>query len=120
MKVEQRQSGRTQQRLKVKFADEDEFITAFTVDLGVGGLFLKTNHILNVGDTLYLEFNLPDTEDSVEAEAQVRWVRLRGGDDDGMGVKFISLRQDDFKKIAAYLDNLGILPGKNMGPPSSP
>lgn len=114
MKIEQRQSVRTRKKFQVVFASEHEFVTAFTIDLGVGGLFLKTDQILDVGEKVYLEFNLPETQDLVEAEAEVRWIRMKGGKDDGMGVKFTALSQDDFSKIATYLDALGMLPGKSQ------
>jgi len=109
---ERRKIARTQVRLQVFFATRDEFVAAFTVDLGVGGLFIATEQLLAAGERLYLQFNLPGTDRLIEAEAEVRWTKT-DGQTPGMGVRFLAMQQADFIELAAYMVGiLGTLAGR--------
>ncbi|MEW6218862.1 MAG: TIGR02266 family protein [Thermodesulfobacteriota bacterium] len=113
MEIERRDTGRANVKLKVTFGSDTEFRSAFTADIGVGGLFLHTDRLLARGEHLYVEFNLPDSGEMVEAEAEVRWLRQNGTPEDGMGVKFLAMSQAHFAKVAGYLKKVHMLPKRS-------
>lgn len=110
MHEERRQFRRAEQIVNVRFGTKDEFITAVSRNIGDGGLFLITTQFLDVGQCFLLEFNLPDSDYCIAAEAEVRWIRKRGDSFDGMGLSFSKMSRGNFLKIVTYLDSLGLPP----------
>ncbi|MBK7861500.1 MAG: PilZ domain-containing protein [Archangiaceae bacterium] len=74
-------------------------------DLSVGGTFLKADLLLEQGERLSLQFQVPGVPRVVRAEGRVRWVRrfpaeLEPG---GMGVEFESIAEEDRSMLTRYL-----------------
>ncbi len=74
-------------------------------DISVGGAFLKSEVLLEQGDELSLEFDLPPGGRAVRARASVAWVRRfpKPGEDAGMGVKFLDLSEADRFAMQTWL-----------------
>ena len=85
-------------------------LSDFSVDLSTGGLYLKTDIPLGIGDDLMLTFSLPGQEKkSVSCGARVAWVNqevnpLKPELPSGVGVQFIDLAPEDLASIASCLD----------------
>ncbi len=67
-----------------------------SVDLSGGGTFLRADVLFEVGEVLFIEFQLPDGH---QIRAQGRVVRVsRGGQRErppGMGIEFVDLSAED-------------------------
>ena len=75
-------------------------------NLNIGGLFIKTDAQLQVGEEVRLEFEIPNTSaeenltdtHSISCTALVRWINATG-----VGVNFLGLRRSDKSQIQSYL-----------------
>ena len=75
------------------------------MNLSEGGMFLKSPFPLEVGTRLNCRFDLPDGLGPVKVEAEVSWVRTGPPENlppPGMGLRFLSLNQDDKERIQQY------------------
>jgi uncharacterized protein (TIGR02266 family) len=73
-----------------------------TQDLSVGGAFVRSDLLFEVGEELQLDFTLPDGQ-SVSARGKVVRVARDSGDDviPGMGIAFVTLPDADREAIRA-------------------
>ena len=77
-----------------------------TTDLSEGGLFLRSDLLLEVGEDLTLEIPLSSGKTTV-AHGRVAWVtRGAGAKAAGMGVEFARLSPDDRRALAENLRDL--------------
>jgi uncharacterized protein (TIGR02266 family) len=76
------------------------------MNLGKGGLFLKTLLPLESGTMLRCAFRLPDGGSPIIANAKVAWTR-RGAEarehSAGMGIRFINLAKDEQHRLRAFV-----------------
>jgi uncharacterized protein (TIGR02266 family) len=82
--------------IKVDLESEHNFYTGLTQNISAGGLFIATHHLRRIGDRLNLKFQLPGSDQSIQVETEVRWIREnsalnRVDGSTGMGVRFINL-----------------------------
>lgn len=79
-------------------------LTFTSEDLSTGGAFLRSDLLLEQGEALSLFFDVPDGV-SVQAQARVAWVRRfpEPGQVAGMGVEFVSIRDEEKQAIARWL-----------------
>ena len=105
---EKRRSGRVAKKLEICFGSYSEFIETYTENIGMGGLFVRTEDPSKIGDQVYLQFNLPGTDHIIQCEGEVKWLKKQGQHYLGMGISFSSLRHED----KAFIDNYvhGITP----------
>ena len=73
--------------LDVSILHEQSEISAKTVNLSLGGTFVRADRVLPFGTTVRLRIPLPALKEPCEVDATVRWHR-----DEGMGLQFGSLR----------------------------
>jgi uncharacterized protein (TIGR02266 family) len=107
MPTQQRKSER--RPLQVRFTGRDSqglgqlFFTS--ADLSVGGTFLVADLLLEQGETLTLEVQLPGARRPLTSQARVAWVRRfpDGGSPAGMGVEFLAMSDDDRRALASHL-----------------
>jgi Tfp pilus assembly protein PilZ len=73
-----------------------------TQDLSVGGAFIRSDLLFEVGEELQLDFTLPDGR-QVRARGKVVRVARDSGDDviPGMGIAFVALGEGDRDAIRA-------------------
>jgi hypothetical protein len=74
-------------------------------DLSLGGTFLKANVLLEEGERLWLQFQVPGVPKVMYAEGRVRWVRRFPQADEcgGMGVEFETITETDRAVLDRYL-----------------
>jgi uncharacterized protein (TIGR02266 family) len=111
-------SGRSKARvpvsLPVTYRDEHSFFKVVTGDLSEGGLFIKSDTLLEVGEKLLVNLRLPERVDSVIIKCEVMWARESDSDSvngpPGMGVKFVDMTEEDREALEKYLADLPRLP----------
>jgi len=80
---------------------------AVTGNIGAGGAFVLTGQPEPIGTELNLSVQMPDREESLELQGEVRWTTP--GDPDGgggMGIKFKPLEVSDLMAFSDYLATL--------------
>ncbi|MBW1897255.1 MAG: TIGR02266 family protein [Deltaproteobacteria bacterium] len=107
-------SGRSKTRvpvsLPVTYRDEDSFFKVVTGDLSGGGLFIRSDRLLEVGEKFLVNLRLPERTNSVIIKCEVVWVKEKALDSvngpPGMGVKFINMTEEDREALEKYLEDL--------------
>lgn len=89
-------------------------ITAHTYDLSTGGARIVTSKSYSVGAVIRIRVNLAGTDQFVNLDGEVKWLRTREEDDlFEMGVKFLHLKSHDVLTLLKHLY------GQNEGIPST-
>ena len=95
---ELRECDRVDVEADITFFSEDNFYQGFSENISEGGLFVVTYLPRKCGDVITVRFTLPGIEHTLEARAEVRWVRAGIADrhlPPGLGVRFLDLSQAD-------------------------
>ena len=101
-----RRYARSAVELPVTVADANNSVHGHiqfdTQDLSVGGAFVRSDLLFEVGEELQLDFTLPDGR-AVRARGKVVRVARDSGDDviPGMGIQFVALSDADRDAIRA-------------------
>ena len=111
MAIEKRNLGRLKKRLTVRFGIEEANKLAFTEDISLTGMFIKTPNISPPNTKIRIEFELADNK--VEIEARVMWAKKAPQNlfhlvkKSGMGVCFLRIHsgEDHFKNYFANPSN---------------
>jgi uncharacterized protein (TIGR02266 family) len=101
-----RKEKRAQKTLSLMFKDHQSFIKAYTVDIGEGGLFISTEHLLKEGEQFLLKLQLPGLSEPLKVECEVVWTRKQSDTEErpsGMGVKFCEMSKKDIQVLNHYL-----------------
>jgi len=75
------------------------------VDISLGGAFLQSELLLEVGDEVEITFAIPDEMDPIHVRAKVAWA-TRANEQKGtpgMGLQFLDLTDSDRERIANYI-----------------
>jgi len=93
-----------QTRFSARDASGAGTLTFESADLSPGGVFLKSDLLLEQGEALALDFGVPG-EGSGQGQARVAWVRRfpEAGEVAGMGVEFLSIKDTERQAIARWL-----------------
>lgn len=106
MSADQRRAER--RALATQFSARDASgagtLTFTSEDVSAGGVFLRSELLLEQGEPLALEFTVPGAGE-VKAQARVAWVRRfpAEGQSAGMGVEFLVLRDDERTALTRWL-----------------
>jgi uncharacterized protein (TIGR02266 family) len=75
------------------------------VELSAGGAFLRSDLLLEEGETFAVEFVLPEGQRPLRAQARVMWVRRfpREEEEAGMGIQFLAMSEEDQTALARTL-----------------
>jgi len=95
-------------RITVEYEDTEDFLTDYTANLSIGGMFIETKEPLAVGTRFRLRFSVPEREDPIDTVAEVRWSQPASRTSPmapGMGVRFEELSRDDMAAVQAMLSN---------------
>ena len=75
------------------------------VDISEGGAFLRSDYLLEIGDTVEVAFRLPNSDKQLNVRARVAWVtrnhQLKG--EAGMGLEFLELPASTRAIIAEFI-----------------
>jgi uncharacterized protein (TIGR02266 family) len=99
---ERRQHPRLSISVEVDFGSENNFYSARTRDISVGGLFIECDIALPIGTRLRVDLKF--LQKQLHTESEVTWVLLGdGGQPTGMGVRFVDLPEAATKNIEAFM-----------------
>lgn len=86
---------RYERQLDVEVVADGKKHVSRTVNISLGGLFLDSSIVLEIGTTVQLRFALPTQPEPVEVAGDVRWVVKKDGAHNGIGIRFQGLRARD-------------------------
>ncbi len=94
--------------VRVKVREGETIYESETLNISNGGILIATDHPLEVGTKIALEFQLPNTTELIGAVGKVAWI---GGVPSGnrttaVGVKFSEIDPEHLKLIVAYVNRL--------------
>jgi uncharacterized protein (TIGR02266 family) len=93
--VERRERLRVRCELSVKLVTKEKSIRASTRDIGAGGVFIDTAHLLEVGAPVTLELRSSAADEhGLRVHGRVAWVAAGGEDGRGLGIAFSHLDND--------------------------
>ena len=95
-------------RITVEYEDTEDFLTDYTANLSIGGMFIETREPLAVGARFRLRFTVPDRKAPIDTVAVVRWSQPASASSPmapGMGVRFEELSRDDMAAVQAMLSS---------------
>jgi uncharacterized protein (TIGR02266 family) len=96
-----RASPRVALGVPVSYRSGQTIAGAVTLDVGKGGLAIRTMNPLAQGAEVHLKFRLPNAADDIEAAGRVAWSDRKVG----MGVQFERVAAADQAAIDAFIDN---------------
>jgi len=93
--------------VNIKLDDINSFVSEYTSDMSIGGMFIKTRMPRKVGTEVNISINLQDGQNLIEATGRVVRVVLPGdaytGANPGMAIEFTNLSQKSKVIIEKYL-----------------
>jgi type IV pilus assembly protein PilZ len=105
-----RTAPRIERALSLEFKDREAFFRAYTGNVSAGGLFIKTENPLVIGDQLSIKLQLPGVSDPLQLKCEVAWARTKQqsqpGRPSGMGVKFTQISSRDRRILKQYLSGI--------------
>jgi uncharacterized protein (TIGR02266 family) len=103
----EREYARLDLEVAVDMASDHNFFTGFSCNLSGGGLFVATHRVMPVGTLLEVSFQLPDSDEPIVAQVEVRWVRDQNELSDcppGMGLRFLSIDEEASARIQEFTE----------------
>ena len=103
---DQRADPRAPVELEVHYRSAQEFLTAYTVNISGGGIFIKTREPLPLNQAVHLRFTLPGIARVFNLHGLVVWTNpqpSRSSFPSGMGIKFMNLDPEGKKLIAGFV-----------------
>ena len=88
-------------RVRFHSATTTEWSDAETRNIGVGGAFIVTQTIAEVGATITIQMSLPTSDQTFSLPAVVRWATT-----DGMGLQFVGVDVDILLELNDYFATL--------------
>ena len=79
---------------------DDSIAAALTLNLGKGGLGLRTISSLEIGTKIKVRFRLPGSEHEIEAVGRVAWTDHRAG----TGLQFVEITTRDQSSVDDFVD----------------
>jgi len=77
-----------------------------TMDICLGGLYLLSDHALEIDSVIRMDFTLPKVSQMISAYAKVIWSNNTGG-----GLQFESMKEADEEALKKYLSRI---PAENL------
>jgi uncharacterized protein (TIGR02266 family) len=96
-----RRTERVDHAFEIEYKKAEDFFTAYSANIGGGGVFIKTQALLPTGSQVNLRFNLPGDPAPIHTAARIVWHAERG--EPGMGAEFLHLSPADQIRINAFL-----------------
>lgn len=118
---ERRADPRAPVELEVHYRSAHDFLTAYTVNISGGGIFIKTREPLPLNQVVHLRFTLPGIPRVFNLHGLVVWTNpqpSRSSFPSGMGIKFMNLDAEGKKVIAAFVKSKLPAPPPEQKPPA--
>ena len=104
VKQELRVDTRVPIRILVEYEDLDDFLSDYSSNVSLGGMFVSTDEPLDIGTRFRLRFRIPERPKAVETYGEVRWVNAPGDPlNSGMGIAFDELTPMDKRAVEEWL-----------------
>ncbi len=109
--LEKRHNARLALRFPVAYGvTSDSCVIGYSMNLGVGGLFVESRKVVPIDTELVVDFLLPETEVRIRCKARVAWVNCANAlvkpyFPQGLGLQFLDLKQEDATAIKEFLKN---------------
>ena len=87
-----------QKEIETVFERKKREQTSQTMDVSLGGLYLVSEQLMNVGSILRLDISIPNCPRMVSAFAEVVWSNETGG-----GLHFLAMKEEDVDSLKNYL-----------------
>jgi uncharacterized protein (TIGR02266 family) len=103
----ERQRVPLERKISLKFKEFRGFITEYSSNLSLGGMFIRTTSPKPIGTIFDFELSLTDDFKLVQGIGEVMWIRADEGGPErpaGMGVRFLDLSPDSRKLIQRIVD----------------
>ena len=92
IEIDRRRSSRTPLSVRVSYATVDALFSEFTRNVNEGGMFVATETPPELDTRVTLKFQLPGSEEPIQASGRVAWIQSAEGDEPaGMGIEFEEL-----------------------------
>jgi type IV pilus assembly protein PilZ len=103
-KENRRKHVRVPQSLLVqyRFNTPEDFLSEYSTNLSMGGMFIKTEDPSDVGTLVYFQFVLNDGDKLIEGLGRVTWCNR--GVEPGMGLEFINMDDESLDLIKSIVE----------------
>jgi uncharacterized protein (TIGR02266 family) len=103
---------RVEARLNLRYGEEQNLLSNYSVNLSTGGVFIETANILSPDTALCVEFMLPESREKIACKGRVAWVNhpdkiLNPALPAGMGIQFLDLHECNLAAIREYIKTQG-------------
>ena len=94
--------------IQYRFDTLDDFLSEYSVNISIGGMFIKTDEVREEGSLVYLQFYLRNGAKLIEGLGKVvRANKPESGDDvdtskdmpSGMGIEFVNFDEESMRLI---------------------
>ena len=92
----------------MRFEEFDEFVTQYSRDLSLTGMFVRTSQPHPPGSSFEFEFEVEGGQRLIRGFGEVVWARRPGDSEQqppGMGIRFISLDEHSRRLIHWLIDH---------------
>jgi uncharacterized protein (TIGR02266 family) len=103
---ERRGDPRAPVEVEVHYRSAQDFLSAYTLNISGGGIYIKTNQPLPLNRQVHLRFTLPGIGRVFSVHGLVVWTNpypSRSSSPSGMGIKFVNLDAEGKKLIAGFV-----------------
>jgi uncharacterized protein (TIGR02266 family) len=92
--------------IEIIYQDSGAPVNSYILNVGGGGIFIKTENPPPIDSKLSLRFHLPDNHEPLNIEGRVVWVKQKANSfPTGMGVKFADMSPVHMERIRAYVES---------------
>jgi type IV pilus assembly protein PilZ len=108
---ESRVHSRKPIELKVEYKRINAFFADYTRNISHGGTFIKTNKPLPIGTEFVFKLQIPNLEEPLSIQGQVRWIIQEGEEtaeeeEAGMGIRFVYREGAERATIESLVEGL--------------
>ncbi len=95
--------------IQYRFDNLEDFLSEYSVDMSLGGMFIRTDDIRDEGSLVYIQFYLRDGAKLIEGLAKVVWVNRADPTQGnklppGMGIEFVNFDEESMALINQIVD----------------
>jgi uncharacterized protein (TIGR02266 family) len=111
---ERREEARVEAEIEVRYRTAQEFLSAYSLNISGGGIFVRTPEPLPLNHPVRLRFMLPGISHRFEVNGIVVWSNpgsSRSSFPSGMGIKLVDLDPHSKQLLAGFIKAKSIAPG---------
>jgi type IV pilus assembly protein PilZ len=95
--------------IQYRFDTLEDFLSEYSVDISMGGMFIRTDELREEGSLVYLQFYLRDGAKLIEGLGRVVRVNQpshepESGADPGMGIEFVNFDEESMGLIRQIVE----------------